>query len=692
MLSSRELEQIKQATSQNNPEAQFKLAMHYKNEPARPGYSEPFKILDLLVKAAKQKHALAAKELLDMLLIQSKDRRNIDHLRILFEAVQYCIDANVEFADDAVSYIATYLDSYPRDFQTKHYLKLARLYKYKNNIPACIAILEKEQSHRDPDVTNMLGDLYYNGKMFEKAFVVFKQACTVWQLSANAYTYYSYAWMLHRGYGIAKPNIDVAIQYYKNSLPEQIDANFQLGSIYYASYIEKFNKKERDYNYPEYKALAIQHFSATHANKTKAGEAFNYIGLIYFNDGNFIDAERYFLKAIEMDSVPAKYNLAHIYSSDKLGAEKKARALDLYKEAATAGNPDAQYKLYEFYAHGTGGCDQDKLAAFLMLVKAVQQNYPAAVQIMVDPNTIFRHIFLSYKYIMDNITDSADEAIKELAAFLELEKKLQYQFENITLAYQALDRNIDQTTKEAKYQQLEFIGDGVLNAAIRLLIHPRLPASANTHKFNEVYNILIQNKTVLPRVAEYLNIKALINLDDTESEHDITEQMLADGLEALIGAITVDSKSMDTAYKTVNALWEPHLKAALAPPAPVMVAPPAAPVVTFHRRKLSETSIRLQQTLTGVDTDELTTLLREKTQRAGILTKQGDTLLHLLAKQTVQLADSPAKMQLCVDKINTLIQFGGSLDIKNKQSQTARELLSYCPQIKLQGDMIQHNI
>ena len=702
MLQRADLEKIlKSAQNENVPEAQYKLAMHYKTEAtAYPYRSEDPQIIKFLTLAAQQKHVEAAKELLLLLLAKHSERYySYDDQDAIYQAFGYCLDAKITILEIWIQNLkAIIAKGGTRSGKAAGNLVLARIYKEQGNIALCIKVLEEALIIRVPGVVNMLGDIYYNGdgvpKNVAKAFQIFQQSCSDYNPVANSYTFYSYAWMLHRGEGTGKPNIDEAIKYYKKALPEQKGSNYQLGRIYYDKYLEKRDKKEIDYRYDEYKREAIRYLSDAH--QQVQSEAFNFIGIIHHYDGKFQDAENYFLRS---GIAAAKFNLAEMYSNGKFGAEKQKSCAALYQDAANAGFVNAQFKMYEFYATGTQGYPKDDIKAFVWLQKAAQQKYGEALKILVDPTKVFAHINAVYTYIKQNF-DFKDEVDlgKELQEFLLLEKKLQYEFKDLSLAYRALDRNIDQTTKEAKYQLLEFIGDRILNATISLLIYPKLQIGSSTGRFNEVYQRLVENKTILPMVAKYLNIEELLDLDETEAEHEITPKMLADAVEALIGAISLDSKSQDTAAKVIHVLWEPHIKDAMCPQPPSFTAIAAAqsqPIVVAqvallgHRRKLSATSIELQQKLTGYSTEELTVVVQEKRERATIVTRQRDTLLHLLARQTEQLTENREKLGACIEKMNTLIQFGATLDSKNKADKSARELLSFCPQIKLQGNIVQ---
>lgn len=133
-----------------------------------------------------------------------------------------------------------------------------------------------------------------------------------------------------------------------------------------------------------------------------------------------------------------------------------------------------------------------------------------------------------------------NETIKD-----ELEKLLRYRFNQPQLLYQALLHR--SYTYENPHQQqsdnetLEFLGDAVLNLAISHLLFERFP----TYKEGDLSRLrsAIVNERELAKLAIQLNLGKYLFLGKGE---DFTggrqkPSLLADSLEALLGAVYLDS-------------------------------------------------------------------------------------------------------------------------------------------------------
>lgn len=124
--------------------------------------------------------------------------------------------------------------------------------------------------------------------------------------------------------------------------------------------------------------------------------------------------------------------------------------------------------------------------------------------------------------------------------------KLGYRFKNTGLLLQALTHS--SKMNESNNERLEFLGDRVLNLAIARALFEAFPdepegqlAKRNTG--------LVQAKT-LASVAEDVGLGDYLSVSGGVPN----ENILADGIEAVLGAIFLDS-GMESAEKIVRALW-----------------------------------------------------------------------------------------------------------------------------------------
>src|SRR5437588_6555044 len=100
-------------------------------------------------------------------------------------------------------------------------------------------------------------------------------------------------------------------------------------------------------------------------------------------------------------------------------------------------------------------------------------------------------------------------------------------------------------------ERLEFIGDGVLNCAIALMLYERFPQMSEG-ELSRMRSALV-NRDTLHRHAVALGLGAWIRLGEGEvrSGGAARPSILADALEALFGAIFVDGGFSD-AYAVIE--------------------------------------------------------------------------------------------------------------------------------------------
>ena len=149
--------------------------------------------------------------------------------------------------------------------------------------------------------------------------------------------------------------------------------------------------------------------------------------------------------------------------------------------------------------------------------------------------------------------------------FKKLFSKLNYEFVNFELVDLALTHSSYVDGKLiANYERLEFLGDRVLGLSIANLIYKMFP-NEKEGSLSKRFSDLVSKKT-LTLIAKNLEIEKFIKTSkDFFYRTKITDTMLSDVVEALIGAIYLDS-NFSKVYETVESLWTPYIKKQSEPP------------------------------------------------------------------------------------------------------------------------------
>jgi len=142
---------------------------------------------------------------------------------------------------------------------------------------------------------------------------------------------------------------------------------------------------------------------------------------------------------------------------------------------------------------------------------------------------------------------------KQLDSFC---RKIGYAFKQLSLLREALTHR---SHSACHNERLEFLGDGVLNCAIAGLIFRRFPDLTEGDLSRLRANLV--NQQALSEIALGLNLGELIRFGDGElkSGGNRRPSILADGLEAVLGAVYLDS-SFAEAEKVVSTLYMPILQ------------------------------------------------------------------------------------------------------------------------------------
>lgn len=133
-----------------------------------------------------------------------------------------------------------------------------------------------------------------------------------------------------------------------------------------------------------------------------------------------------------------------------------------------------------------------------------------------------------------------------------LEKRLGYFFKNIKLLQQALiHRSYAHEAGVISNERLEFLGDAVLELAIRTFLFEKEP-KLTEGELSRLKAFLVE-ETTLAEVACSLGLSEFLWLGKGEKG---TESILADTLEAVIAAIYLDS-DFTTVKKLIKKLFNP---------------------------------------------------------------------------------------------------------------------------------------
>jgi ribonuclease-3 len=132
-----------------------------------------------------------------------------------------------------------------------------------------------------------------------------------------------------------------------------------------------------------------------------------------------------------------------------------------------------------------------------------------------------------------------------------LQRKLGYSFAQASLLRQALTHR---SHSAANNERIEFLGDSVLNCCIALELYQRFEA-LKEGELSRLRANLVRQET-LAELAQYLELGTYLNLGEGELKSGGFRRpsILADGLEALLGAVFLDG-GFDAARVAIRALY-----------------------------------------------------------------------------------------------------------------------------------------
>ena len=124
-----------------------------------------------------------------------------------------------------------------------------------------------------------------------------------------------------------------------------------------------------------------------------------------------------------------------------------------------------------------------------------------------------------------------------------LEERIGYRFRSPELLEEALRHGSAQSREkgERSYERLEFLGDAVLNLCIAYDVYKMLPV-AGEGVLTRARAAVINNRNLV-QVGERIGVPASLTIDPSvrkKGPGGITRKMIADAVEAIIGAIFID--------------------------------------------------------------------------------------------------------------------------------------------------------
>ncbi len=136
-----------------------------------------------------------------------------------------------------------------------------------------------------------------------------------------------------------------------------------------------------------------------------------------------------------------------------------------------------------------------------------------------------------------------------------LYEALSYVFNDVALCKEALTHR---SFGIPHNERLEFLGDSVLNFVVTRLLYQRF-LQLDEGKLSRLRANLVQ-QSALAEIAQSLNLNAFLYLGEGEKKNKLPDSILADAMEALLGAIFLDSDEK-TVSQVIQKLYANKLNA-----------------------------------------------------------------------------------------------------------------------------------
>ncbi|CAF1442757.1 unnamed protein product [Didymodactylos carnosus] len=253
----------------------------------------------------------------------------------------------------------------------------------------------------------------------------------------------------------------------------------------------------------------------------------------------------------------------------------------------------------------------------------------------------------------------------------QLEETINYKFKNPALLRQALTRqnaiieqHIDASTQN--YQALEFIGDAALKFIIARCLYKKFGENCTEDTLHKETTKLITNKDVLPQIARHIRFNELIVKG--KGEISMTDKMLSDALEAVLGAISIDTDNLEVLFIVVENLWKSYLTkpTEIQTTLPIKKMPlkplDASSITLEYRRMFSSTNPKVPAKIFCRVLDRV---LDVNQRNSG---KRGDTALMMLLRHKELKEDTE------LPKIKALIDRDALWTASNNLGLTAEDL------------------
>lgn len=145
----------------------------------------------------------------------------------------------------------------------------------------------------------------------------------------------------------------------------------------------------------------------------------------------------------------------------------------------------------------------------------------------------------------------------ESLKFTRLQKQLDYQFRQPQLCQQALTHR--SVSSKSNYERLEFMGDALLGVIIACYLYDRFP-SEDEGRLTRLRSTLVRQDS-LAAIAKDLKLgeHLILGSGEMKSGGHRRESILADAVEALIGAIYLDSADLNVVRDVVLKWYAPYL-------------------------------------------------------------------------------------------------------------------------------------
>ena len=138
-----------------------------------------------------------------------------------------------------------------------------------------------------------------------------------------------------------------------------------------------------------------------------------------------------------------------------------------------------------------------------------------------------------------------------------LENKINYKFRDINLLEEALTHSSFRNDTKSNQERLEFLGDRVLGLVIAEYLFQNFISDREGLLTNK-FRYLIQNKQCT-NIAKKIDIINYIQFGSSENNKKaISDSILADSVEALLGAIYIDG-GLNKSKKIILSLWDEYL-------------------------------------------------------------------------------------------------------------------------------------